>query len=287
MRTILLDYGAGNLRSVATALEALGVRAAIGSSAQVMRGADTIVFPGVGHAGTAMHDLHGKGIVSELREFVRRGGVLLGICVGAQVLFGRNEEGDSFGVGILEGDVRRLPSVDAETGERVKVPQIGWNPVRYRVGNPLFAGVPQDSAFYFVHSYYLNPRERETAIGWSQYGVRFAAAVAKGGVFGVQFHPEKSGRVGLRVLENFFRYAQWRHYRRRVEGIGAAGAEDVGESGVTSEDSGCACGGSCGGNCGGSGSCGCGGGGAPGGGGACGCGGSCGCGAHCGCGGAA
>ena len=206
MRVALLDYEAGNLRSVATALAELGTQTYIVSSPVHLYKADALIFPGVGEAASAMDDLKKRGFVSAIRHFSASGGAVLGICVGAQLLFGHSEESNTVGLGLLEGDVRRLPSATA-LGERLKVPQIGWNPVRYRSGNPLFFGISQESAFYFVHSYYLNPHYRHTAIAWSNYGVHFAAAVCEQKIWGVQFHPEKSGRCGLQVLANFLRCA--------------------------------------------------------------------------------
>lgn len=195
-RAALFDYGAGNLHSLAKALEAGGARVEVTSDWDRALDTDVLVLPGVGSFGAAVRAL------GEERERVRRsleGGLpCLGICLGMQLLFEESEEGEGRGIGFLAGRVRRL------RGRRV--PQMGWNDVE-TAGDPLFRGAA-DPVAYYAHSYLCEPRDPDVAIGWSEYeGRRFVAAVRRGGVWGVQFHPEKSSRPGLRIVRNFLEEA--------------------------------------------------------------------------------
>ncbi len=197
----IIDYKAGNLTSVKWAFEALGVDAGITHAPDVIRAADRVVFPGVGAAGAAMRSLRELGLVDVIRDVVASGVPFLGICVGTQILFEHSEEdGGVDGLGLLPGRVRLFRPASA----RVKVPQIGWNGVRFARAHPVFAGIGQDSEFYFVHSYYPMAANRDCVVGETDYAdVAFCSVAGRGNVIATQFHTEKSGRLGLRVLRNF------------------------------------------------------------------------------------
>ncbi len=195
----VVDYGMGNLRSVQKAMEQAGYPAAIVSTPQELRQARGIVLPGVGAFGDTMDNLKAQRLDETLTEEIAGGKPFLGICLGLQVLFESSEEmGMHAGLGLLPGRVRRF------TGD-LKVPHMGWNQVALRRdrSNPLFEGIPDHSYFYFVHSYYVEPAEDAPISGETGYGITFTSMVAHGNAFGVQFHPEKSSRLGLRLLANF------------------------------------------------------------------------------------
>jgi imidazole glycerol-phosphate synthase subunit HisH len=196
----IVDYGMGNLRSVLNALEALGAEARISSSAADLRAAERIVLPGVGAFGEAMARLREAGLVEPLREEVlARGKPFLGICLGMQLLADRGfEHGEHDGLGFIPGEVRRI----VPSGAELRVPHIGWNAATARASSPLFREL-KDPAFYFVHSFHFVPRDRAHASATSDYGGELVVAVERERVFGVQFHPEKSHKAGLRLLRNF------------------------------------------------------------------------------------
>lgn len=200
----IVDYKAGNLTSVARALEHLGHRAEITDRPERIRTADRVILPGVGAAGATMENLRALGLVDVLRsDIVAAGKPFLGICIGIQVLLDRSEENSADCLGIIPGRVVRFPrSVD---GHPLKVPQIGWNRVRQLRPHPVFAGVPDNTHFYFVNSYYPVPEDPAVAIATSDYGVQFTAAIARDNVLATQFHLEKSGAAGLKLLDNFCR----------------------------------------------------------------------------------
>jgi imidazole glycerol-phosphate synthase subunit HisH len=200
----IIDYGAGNLTSVKLAFEALRIEATITGAADEIRAAERVVFPGVGAAGAAMRNLAAQGLVEVIRELPRRGIPFLGICLGTQILLTRSDEdGGVDALGIIPGRVKRF----APTSRYEKVPQMGWNGVHQTQAHPVFDGIADQSEFYFVHSYYPAPDSVGHVLGTTTYaGVRFASAVAAGSVVATQFHVEKSGRVGLRFLENFCRW---------------------------------------------------------------------------------
>jgi glutamine amidotransferase len=203
----IVDYRAGNLTSVKRALEHLGHReCSITDSIDEIRAADRVILPGVGAAGATMDNLRALGLADVItKDVIGAGKPFLGICIGIQVLFDRSEENSAACLGVIPGEVRRYPnSVD---GCRLKVPQIGWNRVRQTRSHPLFAGVPDGTHFYFVNSYYPVPSDPAAVIAESDYGVRFTAAVARGNVVATQFHLEKSGAAGLKLLDNFCRLA--------------------------------------------------------------------------------
>ncbi len=197
----IIDYKAGNLTSVKLAFDALGVVTCITSDPVVIRSCERVVFPGVGAAGSAMANLRDLNLVEVLREVIAAGNPFLGICVGTQVLFDYSEEdGGTTALGILPGRVRLFHPAD----NREKVPHMGWNQVRIVRAHPLLNGIADNTDFYFVHSYYPAPADPSVTLGVTDYaGVSFASMVGRTNVAATQFHVEKSGRPGLRVLENF------------------------------------------------------------------------------------
>ena len=197
----ILDYGAGNLRSVARALEVAGARPEVTSEPARIAAADGLVVPGQGSAVDAMRRLERLGLVEPLLHYAGSGRPVLGVCLGEQIIFDASEEGGGVRcLGLIPGTCRRLSAEDGR-----KVPHMGWNSVRLRATHPLLAGVPNDAYFYFVHSYYVDPIEPDVVVGETEYGVRFASIVARQNVFATQFHPEKSADVGLRIYANFVR----------------------------------------------------------------------------------
>jgi glutamine amidotransferase len=190
----IIDYGMGNLRSIHNALTKVGGDPVIVSDSRDLSDADGIVIPGVGSFGDAMRNL--TPFADRLFDSVDSGTPLLGICIGMQVLFDRSEESDSAGFGLLKGDVVRLP-------EGVKIPQMGWNELTIRRDTDLLAGIDDGDFFYFVHSYYCVPGDPGIIAATTDYGVDLACVVSKENVYAVQFHPEKSSKKGLRLLENF------------------------------------------------------------------------------------
>ncbi|ADJ26292.1 imidazole glycerol phosphate synthase, glutamine amidotransferase subunit [Dehalogenimonas lykanthroporepellens BL-DC-9] len=198
----IIDYGAGNLRSVANAIASLGYEARVTSRPEEVVDACAVILPGVGAAADTVSSLRRHGLDTALREVVKAGTPLFAVCVGLQVLFDETEEGGGCPcLGLLPGRVKLLP------GDGLKVPHMGWNTVR-RVGDyPLFEGIEDDSYFYFVHSYYAEPADPEVVVGRTEYGVDFASMVAVGNLVATQFHPEKSGPAGLRMYDNFIKTA--------------------------------------------------------------------------------
>jgi glutamine amidotransferase len=195
----LVDYGAGNMRSVRRALEAVGEQVIVTDDPRDVDSATGLVLPGVGSAQDAMRALKRLGLVEPLQSYVASGRPFLGVCVGLQLLFEASEEGGGVEcLRILPGIVRRFPN---ESG--LKVPQIGWNSVSLRYDHPLVQAIPNDTHFYFVHSYYADPTEAEMTLGVADYGVEFAAIVAHENVVATQFHPEKSADLGLQLYRNF------------------------------------------------------------------------------------
>ena len=192
----VIDYQAGNLRSVQKALERFGVHAAITSDPGDVERADGVVFPGQGANDSSMRHLRAGGLVAPIEAFIRGGRPFLGVCLGLQLLLEGSDEGVEPGLGVLAGRVRRL-------GDGLKVPHMGWNSVDFRVDHPLLEGIPNGSHFYFVHSYYADPADKGVVAGYTSYGVDFCSAAAWRNVFAMQFHPEKSGDVGLRLYRNF------------------------------------------------------------------------------------
>jgi glutamine amidotransferase len=195
----VIDYDAGNLTSVSTALKYLGADFYITREPEEVRKADKLIFPGVGEAVQAMANLKSSGMDGALKEFARSGKPFLGICLGSQILFDHSDERDATCLGILPGNVVHFPK---DMG--MKIPQIGWNTVDF-IDDPLIKDLPPDSSFYFVHSYYVSPASNDLIWGSSEYGIPFTAAVRKGNVWATQFHPEKSGKPGLKILSNYIK----------------------------------------------------------------------------------
>ena len=195
----IIDYGAGNILSVQKALDHIGCENVVTSDREVIMSADGAVLPGVGSFGDAMDNLHKNGLTQAVKNFMSSGRPFLGICLGLQVLFDSSEETpDAAGLSVFSGKVRRFPA-----GIGLKIPQIGWNSIDYDRGCPIFKGLPENPYVYFVHSYYLEASDESVVSAVAEYGVRYHAAVARGNVFATQFHPEKSGEVGLQILRNF------------------------------------------------------------------------------------
>ena len=199
----LVDYGMGNLRSVSKALERLGASVLTTSSPEDITKAERLVLPGVGAMADAMVNLEKNNLIGALREYAAGQKPFLGICLGLQALFDASEEnGRSPGLGILPGEVRFLA---AAKKANLKVPHMGWNQVTFRPGCPLFKDIADGAHLYFVHSYYPAPKNEATAAAWTEYGERFCCAVQRNALFAVQFHPEKSQAIGLKILENFLK----------------------------------------------------------------------------------
>jgi len=197
----ILDYKAGNLASVKRALDYLGHPAQITDDPSLIMQAEKVIFPGVGAAGATMENLQKLGLVEVLREDVYEAGKpLLGICIGIQVIFQRSEEDQAECLGLLDGVIKQFPYKDG-----LKVPQIGWNRVWQVKSHPIFHGVPNGAHCYFVNSYYPVPSDPAIVIGTSEYGVKFPSVIAQGNLVATQFHLEKSGEWGLRMLDNFCR----------------------------------------------------------------------------------
>lgn len=193
----IIDYRAGNLRSVERALRHLDLECAITSDLSRILGADRVVFPGVGAAGKAMEAVRASGLDTTIRTVIERGTPFLGICLGTQIIFENSEEDQATCLGIIPGTVRRFPDM----GE--KIPHMGWNTLRKHKDHPLLRGLDTDAWFYFVHSFYPDPADPGYIVASTSYCIDFVSAVSRANVFATQFHPEKSGAPGLRILENF------------------------------------------------------------------------------------
>lgn len=198
----IIDYDAGNIRSVEKAFVSLGQEVTVTRDAGVLRSADKVVLPGVGNFGDCMQNLEKFGLVPVIREIASSGKPFLGICVGLQLLFEESEESPGVkGLGILKGRILRIPD-----GENRKIPHMGWNSihlVRQNGAGRLFRGIPEQSYVYFVHSYYLKAADESIVTATTEYGVTIHASVEKGNVLATQFHPEKSSDTGLAILRNF------------------------------------------------------------------------------------
>lgn len=205
-RIAVVDYGMGNLRSVSKALEfvAPGHVVMVTADPVEVLAADRVVVPGQGAMGDCMAELNGRGLREAVIE-AARSKPFLGICIGLQMLFEHSEEGDCAGLGVLPGQVRRFPAdaMHLPDGTRLKVPHMGWNEVSQAEPHPLWAGIADDSRFYFVHSYFVEPAEPSVIAGHTRYPFPFTSVVARDNIFASQFHPEKSAHAGLTLLSNF------------------------------------------------------------------------------------
>ncbi len=197
----VIDYGAGNLRSVVNALTRLGYPSRVTSRPEEIPEAAAVILPGVGAAGDTMKNLNEKGLAQALRDYVASGRPFFGVCLGLQVLFTATEEGGYHDcLGIIPGKVKRLPPC-------LKVPHMGWNQVRQQCEHPVFTGIKDNACFYFVHSYYAEPDDSDVAAGITDYGVSICSVLIKNNVIATQFHPEKSGEPGLKMYDNFLKLA--------------------------------------------------------------------------------
>lgn len=195
----IIDYDAGNIKSVEKALQKLGAEVVITKDPSVILGADKVILPGVGAFGDAMANLKKYGLVEVIHQVVEKGTPFLGICLGLQLLFERSDETPGVeGLGILKGEILRIPDKDD-----LKIPHMGWNSLHLQNEGRLYRGILEQSYVYFVHSYYLKAEEPEIVKATTDYSVNIHASVEKGNVFACQFHPEKSSDVGLNILRNF------------------------------------------------------------------------------------
>ncbi len=208
--TVIVDYDAGNLMSVKRACAEVGLRAEISNDPARVRSAERIIFPGVGAAGSAMRSLTASGVGPALVDAFHAGTPILGICLGLQISLYHSEENDTETLGLVAGEVRRFRPVDPE----LKVPHMGWNAVRVVRSHPVLADIEAGDEFYFVHAYRPVPANVNAVLAESVYGVPFCSALGRANFVATQFHPEKSGRVGLRLLE---RFAAWDGFARTVE----------------------------------------------------------------------
>lgn len=197
----IIDYDAGNIKSVEKAVNALGYEAVVTRDHDIILHAEHVILPGVGAFGDAMEKLHSYGLVDVIKRVAADQTPFLGICLGLQLMFESSEEAPGVeGLGVLKGRILRIPD-----REDLKIPHIGWNSLKYPNEGRLFAGIAEDSYVYFVHSYYLQAEEEEIVKATTEYGALIHASVEKGNVFACQFHPEKSSEVGMKILENFLK----------------------------------------------------------------------------------
>jgi len=201
LKITIIDYGAGNLRSVVNAISKLGYQAKVTRVPHEVLSAQAVILPGVGAAADTMANLQRLGLTDPLRRFIAEERPFLGVCIGLQILFIGTEEGGWHEcLGIIPSVVRRLPP-------GLKIPHMGWNQVKQRTSHPIFDGIPDEANFYFVHSYYVEPGDRSLVAGETEYGIPFCSVMAKGNLIATQFHPEKSGKVGLKIYDNFIKMA--------------------------------------------------------------------------------
>ena len=196
--TLIIDYGMGNLRSVEKAVEAVGGRPAITGDPDAVRAGARLILPGVGAFGDAMANLRRNGLDEAIRDAVRAGKPLLGLCLGLQLVFTQSEEfGCHAGLNLILGNVRKFEDPG------LRVPHVGWNQIEGSRSDPLLEGIAEGSYFYFVHSYYVEPAASEHILRWTSYGRRFCSVACRDNVWGAQFHPEKSQEAGKKLLRNF------------------------------------------------------------------------------------
>jgi glutamine amidotransferase len=195
---VVIDYQAGNITSVVRSLRALGVESTVTEGPEEVLQARRVIFPGVGAAGEAMATLKRRGLDQALQEVFSRKIPILGICLGAQIVLDYSEENDTPCLGLIPGRTRALPR-----GPGLKIPHMGWNRVDFRGSHPVFSGLPATAEYYFVHSFFPEPQEAAMVLGITEHGVDFPSALGTQNLVATQFHPEKSGRYGLKILENF------------------------------------------------------------------------------------
>ena len=200
----IIDYDAGNIKSVEKAIQYLGEDVVITRNPDEILNASSVILPGVGSFGDAMEKLDKYNLIPVIHEVVERQIPFLGICLGLQLLFEKSDESpEAEGLGILKGEIKRIP----DNGE-LKIPHIGWNSLKYPNAGRLYKGITEDAYVYFVHSYYLEAKEENIVVATTEYGTKIHASVEKGNVFACQFHPEKSSSVGLKILENFLKISK-------------------------------------------------------------------------------
>ncbi|HET9921820.1 MAG TPA: imidazole glycerol phosphate synthase subunit HisH [Ktedonobacteraceae bacterium] len=198
----IIDYGAGNIHSIEKALEHVGARVQVTDDPAVVASAEAVVLPGVGSGGAAMARMTERGLDDAIREATWQGKPFLGICLGMQLLAEHHAEGEVDGLGLFRGDVRRIP-------HGPKIPHMGWNSVTPLHANlPIFENIPPDAYFYFAHSYYVEPYDAQGVAAVTDYGSPYCSVIVTERVWGTQFHPEKSGNVGLQLLKNFVRWVK-------------------------------------------------------------------------------
>ncbi len=197
MKIGIVDYNAGNLTSVVSALNFIGAEYVVSSEHSVLMACDKLLFPGVGEAAWAMDQLSERELEVTLNDFKKSGKPILGICLGSQIILDYSEESDTKCLGLVPGSTKHFPK---DMG--LKIPHIGWNTVEHS-GEGIFKGIPADASFYFVHSYYVEPKDKKNVIGVTNYGMDFCSCVQFENITAFQFHPEKSGEVGLQLLRNF------------------------------------------------------------------------------------
>lgn len=202
MSIAIIDYGSGNLRSVQKALEEVGFAAEITKDKASIRGAKGVILPGVGSFDAAITELRSLGLESAIEEAIARGKPFLGICLGLQHLFEASEEGTQKGLGILKGKVKKF-NFSETMWSNLSIPHMGWNRLLFKHRSPLLDGVEEGSMVYFAHSYYVVPEDPMVTATATDYGTEFVSSICKGNLFGLQFHPEKSGATGLKILKNF------------------------------------------------------------------------------------
>ena len=199
----IVDYNAGNIKSVERSLVALGIEYKISKNPSDLSDVDRVIFPGVGEAAFAMDQLQKSGFDSFLKDFAASGKPLLGICLGSQVIFDYSEEGDTQCRGLVKGSVKHFASVLPETEKNLKIPHMGWSSVDFVKNLAIFDGIPNHSDFYFVHSYLIQPENPDVVAGYADYGVKVPAVIHSGNIYAMQFHPEKSAQYGLALLRGF------------------------------------------------------------------------------------
>lgn len=196
---VIIDYGAGNIRSVVNAISRVGYQAKVTNVPDEVLNADAVILPGVGTAADIMVSLRKLRLVDTIRRFIAGGRPFLGVCIGMQILFSATEEGGWHEcLGIITGIVRRLP-------QGLKIPHMGWNQVRQRMSHPIFSGIPSEADFYFVHSYFVETEDSSLVAGETVYGLPFCSVLTRGNLVATQFHPEKSGEFGLKFYDNFIK----------------------------------------------------------------------------------
>ena len=195
----IIDYGAGNLRSVVNAIIKLGYQPKVTSGAADVAKADALILPGVGAAGSTVDSLKELGLAEPIKSYIAQERPFLGICIGMQVLLTHTEEGGGHAcLDVVPGSVKKLPP-------GLKIPHMGWNQVKQKLAHPLFTGIPDEANFYFVHSYYVVPDDAPLVAGETEYGIPFCSIIARGKLVATQFHPEKSGEYGLKMYDNFLK----------------------------------------------------------------------------------